>query len=85
MQSRAKKNQINPMNKPNPKHQAAPLHPDVIKDRESDERIRQMFRDMGFKVHTEGFGLLHDLGDTGALLTLGVAAGQAKEEATNDK
>jgi hypothetical protein len=85
MQSRAKKNQMNPMNKPNPKHQAATLHPDIIKDRESDERIRQMFRDMGLEVPSEGFGLLNDLGDTGALLTLGIAAGKAKEEATSDE
>ena len=73
------------MNKPNPRHQAAPLHPDRIKELESNERIRQMFRDMGFKVHTEGFGLMHDLGSTGSLLTLGIAAGQAKEEATSDE
>ncbi len=76
---------MNPMNKPNPRHQAAPLHPDRIKELESNERIRQMFRDMGLEVPTEGFGLLHNLGDTGALLTLGVAAGQAKEQATNDE
>lgn len=75
---------MNQMNKPNPRHQAAPLHPDVIKDLESDERIRQMFRDMGLEVPAEG-GLLHDLGDTGALLTLGIAAGRAKEEATSDE
>lgn len=76
---------MNPMNKPNPRHQASTLHPDRIKELESNERIRQMFRDMGLKVRTEGFGLLHDLGDTGALLTLGVAAGKAKEEATSDE
>jgi hypothetical protein len=76
---------MNPMNKPNPKHQAATLHPDRVKELESNERIRQMFRDMGLEVPSEGFGLLNDLGDTGSLLTLGIAAGQAKEEATNDE
>lgn len=72
------------MNKPNPRHQAAPLHPDRVKQLQDNEDIRQMFRDMGLEVPAEG-GLLHDLGDTGALLTLGVAAGKAKEEATSDE
>jgi hypothetical protein len=60
-------------------------HRDPIKLEESNERIRQMFRDMGLEVPSGGFGLLNDLGDTGSLLTLGIAAGQAKEEATNDE
>jgi hypothetical protein len=74
---------MNPMNKTNPTHQAAPLNPDVIKDQ--DEQIRQLFRDIGLEVPSEGFGLLNDLGSTGSLLTLGIAAGQAKEEITNDE
>jgi len=60
-------------------------HPDVIKDRESNERIRQMFRDMGLEVPSEGYGIINDLGSTGSLLTLGIAAGQAKEDATIDE
>lgn len=72
------------MNKPNPRHQAAPLHPDRIKELRENEEIRQMFRDMGFEVPEEG-GLLHNLGSTGSLLTLGIAAGQAKEQATSDE
>ena len=61
-----------------------PPLPIRVKEEESLERIRQKFRDAGIRVHTSGFGIGHDLGDTGAILTLGIEAGKVKEELTQE-
>ena len=70
---------------PNNKHNSLPPHPTRTQENESNERIRQIFRDGGINVHTSGFGIAHDLGDTGAMLTLGIQAGNVKEELTADE
>lgn len=71
----------------NPNNERSKLHPHpTATQREKDnEEIRQIFRDMGLRVRTSGFGIGHDLGDTGAMLTLGIEAGKMKEELTIDQ
>jgi len=61
-----------------------PPHPLRAKEAQDSEDIRQIFRNMGLRVRTSGFGIGHDLGSTGALLTLGIEAGKVKEELTQE-
>ena len=72
---------MNPNNENNKLHP----HPTAIQREKDIEEIRQMFRDMGIKVPKSGFGIGHELGDTGAMLTLGIRAGKVKEELTTDE
>jgi hypothetical protein len=56
-----------------------PPHPLRAKEAQDSEDIRQMFRDAGIEVPASGFGIGHDLGDTGAILTLGIEAGKERQ------